>query len=66
MDVKCSHCPAVMELGTDGRDIGDSAYKRVCPILREHPAQGLRDLDLDCPYMRSARDMTLRTYAPKP
>ena len=54
MKVKCSNCPAEMELGIDAEDIGDTAYKLLCPVLRKHPPKG-HDIDTECPYMRDAQ-----------
>ena len=54
MKVTCSNCPAEMELGSEGEDIGDTAYKLLCPVLREHPPKG-HDVDTECPYMRDVR-----------
>jgi hypothetical protein len=57
MMVNCTNCPAQLELGVGGKDIGDTAYKHLCPILRERFAkEGRRDVNLDCPYMRSVRE----------
>jgi hypothetical protein len=56
MNVNCTNCPALLALGPDGRDIGDTAYKRLCPVLREHFAKvGRYDVGLDCPHMRNVR-----------
>jgi hypothetical protein len=53
MRLKCTNCPAEMEFGVDDQDIGDSAYKLVCPVLREHYRN---DAPADCPYMRTVKD----------
>jgi hypothetical protein len=60
MRVNCTNCPAQLELGPDGEDIGDAAYKHLCPILREHFARvGYHDIDLDCPYMRGVGEAAI-------
>jgi hypothetical protein len=53
MKVRCTNCPAETELGDQGQDIGDSAYKLICPVLREHYRN---DAAADCPYMRGVKE----------
>ena len=50
MKLRCTNCPAELELGSEGRDTGDVAYKLLCPVLRDHFKN---DVDVDCPYMRA-------------
>jgi hypothetical protein len=65
MRVNCTNCPAQLELGADGKDIGDTAYKRLCPILREYFAKaGQQNAGLDCPYMRDVREAIVRKHKP--
>lgn len=49
---KCTNCPAEMQLGADGENIGDTAYKLLCPVLREHFRN---NADADCPYMHAVK-----------
>ena len=53
IEVKCTNCPAEVELTSDAKDVSDVAYKLLCPFLREHQ-NARRDLDVDFPYMRDA------------
>ena len=52
MKVRCTNCPAELQLGADGEDIGDAAYKLLCPVLREHFRN---DTAADCPYMHAVK-----------
>lgn len=56
MRVKCTNCPAEVELGVEGEDIGDTAYKLLCPVLREQSAIRKYDVDAECPYMREVKN----------
>jgi len=60
MRLKCTNCPAEMEVGANGEDVGDTAYRLLCPILRDHRKEPNRDVDLECPYMRDARSAAIR------
>jgi hypothetical protein len=63
MRVNCTNCPAQLELGADGEDLGDTAYKHLCPALREYFARGRRhDIDPECPYMRGVKETTMLKY----
>jgi hypothetical protein len=44
-----------MELGADGEDIRDVAYKLLCPVLREQQKEATHSLEFECPYMRDVR-----------
>jgi hypothetical protein len=55
MKAKCTNCPAEVELGVEGEDIGDTAYKLLCPVLREHLAKKGHDVDIECPYMQDVK-----------
>lgn len=39
MKVACPNCPARADLGPAAKDLSDTAYKLLCPILREHQIQ---------------------------
>jgi hypothetical protein len=55
MRLKCSHCSAEADVGPYDTDTSDTAYKVLCPMLREEVAKSTgHDLDLDCPHMRKA------------
>ena len=53
MRLRCTNCPAELELGTEGRDTGDIAYKLLCLVLRDHFKN---DVGVDCPCMRTVKD----------
>lgn len=63
MKVTCTNCPAEADLGPNGEDVSDTAYKLLCPVLRDRRAQmGEHDIDLDCPYMQDARELAVSRH----
>jgi len=60
MKIKCATCHAWTELGSGDNEIQDVAYKLLCPVLHENKKEAIRNLDLECPYMRDAKDAAVR------
>jgi hypothetical protein len=66
--IKCPYCSVYMNNGCDDARPNKTPYKLLCPLIRENLAvKVLRekltteftDIDLDCPYMREARNTAL-------
>jgi hypothetical protein len=56
MKVMCSKCRATTNLEPKGGDLSDVHYKLVCPVLRERRLAKGSDINIECLYMRRARD----------
>ena len=56
MKVICPKCRATTNLGPNGGDLSDYHYKLECPVLRERRIAKGSDINIECLYMRRARD----------
>ena len=56
MKVICPKCRATTNLGPNGGDLSDYHCKLECPVLRERRVAKGSDINIECLYMRRARD----------
>ena len=56
MKVICPKCRATANLGPKRSDLVDVHYKLECPVLRERRIAKGGDINIECLYMRRARD----------